>query len=75
MGLQRVLSPEELENWHCLATISPTLSESADSVIRPHTASSCFIVKSLYSRLIEGSAIIVKSLDLACFLWHAHVSQ
>lgn len=52
-----MLSPEELENWHRLATIFPTLSESADSVIRPHhTASGCFTVKSLYSRLIEGSA-------------------
>lgn len=47
LGSRRVIFPIELEDWHKLVTIFPTLSESADSVIWPHSASGRFSVKPL----------------------------
>lgn len=55
LGLRRSLSPVELDDWHRLAALFPTLSEEDDSVVWPHVASGKFSVKSLYSRLISGT--------------------
>ena len=55
LDFRRSLSPEELEDWQSLSALFPVLSESADSVIWPHSASGRFSVKSLYSRLIGGT--------------------
>lgn len=54
-----MLSPEELEDWHMLPAIFPTLSESDDLVIWPHFASGCFLVKFLYSRLVSALLRII----------------
>ena len=55
LAFRRALSPEELEDWQSLSALFPVLSESADSVVWPHSASGRFTVKSLYSRLIGGT--------------------
>ena len=57
----------------------PVLSESADSVVWPHSASGRFTVKSLYSRLIGGTpstrfSCVWKSKvprKIKIFLWQA----
>ncbi|XP_037441738.1 uncharacterized protein LOC119309947 [Triticum dicoccoides] len=39
LAFRRALSPEELEDWQSLSALFPVLSESADSVVWPHSAS------------------------------------
>lgn len=55
-GFHRSLSPAELDDWHRLVAVFPTLSETPDSVIWHHTASGRFTVKSLYFRLVSGTS-------------------
>lgn len=68
LGFRRSLSPEELEDWHCLVAIFPALSETSDSVTWPHTSSGNFSVKSLYLHLVSGS-----SSSKFKGVWHAHI--
>ena len=37
------LSHADLEQWHQLASTFPSLSETSDSVVYPHSSSGCFI--------------------------------
>ena len=79
LAFRRALSPEELEEWQSLSALFPVLSEEADSVVWPLTASGIFSVKSLYSRLIGGTtsarfSCVWKSKvppKIKIFLWQA----
>lgn len=53
-GFSRMLSPEELEEWHCLVALLPVLSGTTDSVSWPWSASDRFSVKSAYAKLSSG---------------------
>lgn len=55
LNFRITLSPAELGDCHRLVAVFPMLSEGEDSVVWPHSASSRFSVKSLYSKLISGS--------------------
>ena len=54
LSFHRVMSPVELEEWHCLATLFPMLSEAQDEVSWPHSAFRWFCVKSCYRVLSSG---------------------
>lgn len=56
LAFRRSLSPKELDTWHQLAATFPLLSESPDCVVWPHSPSGIFLVKSLYQKLISGTA-------------------
>lgn len=68
LAFRRSLTPEELEDWQSLSAFLPLLSETPDSVVWPHSASSRFLVKSLYARLIGG----VPSNRFSC-IWRSKV--
>ena len=83
LAFRRALSPEELEDWQSLSALFPVLSESADSVVWPHSASGRFTAKSLYSRLIGGTpstrfSCVWKSKvppKIKIFLWQAFLGR
>lgn len=55
IGLRRVLSPKELEDWHHLVALLPVLSKMADAVVWPHSNLGRFSVKPLYTKLMQGA--------------------
>lgn len=53
-GFRRALSPVELANWQELTATFPTLSETPDRLLWPHSPSGKFLIKSLYGKLVQG---------------------
>ena len=62
------LSPAELEDWQRLTAFFPMISETADTMVWPHTSSGHFSVKSLYSKLIGGTPT-----NRFTTIWRAHI--